>query len=442
MNMSRLCRLWAFTLIELPAVRKWKRGAFTLIELLVVVAIIAILAAMLLPALSAAREKARRAACMSNLKQMGTAMASYTGDYSGYMPARAGWLGWNSNTNWCDPDPATGKASYGWCTANTHASGAAEPRWRYTYYYNEPSVVTDRTDRIRVDAGVAECQLRQIAIGNKTSHGAAAQTFLPDGNLNTGPVGLGHLLSCGYMSDAQTYYCPTSAGMPSDLGTTLAHNLTHWKKAGGFDAKTMLYGDWSDRYYKWSLTNPTVYIQSHYYYRNAVMWWMNPHHYSQAVQGRYGLAGTRPAVNPLPGQTMFKTVKQLQGRSYAADTFGKGYLKDAWGRTIPSSGITLADTATYPGYGIAGHRTAYNVLYGDGHAQMFGDPQERMIWHMQGVGASRRNGPPHALSSYYLYGSWAFVSTAGDPDSTNFAYCALRPWYDFDVAAGIDVKME
>ena len=194
----------------------WVKYAFSLIELLVVVAIIAILAAMLLPALSAAREKARRSNCMSNMKQVATALTSYTGDYSGYLPSWPAWYG--QQQDWCNPDGSLNCGAYHgdtsdmygylpfkmWQTYRMDRYDVNPSLWDNSYGLNTPSI------------------FRCIAAGGKTVPGPDFSALQPGvttpyfgkGKLNMAPNGLAHLLTCGYISDARNFYCPSAKGMP------------------------------------------------------------------------------------------------------------------------------------------------------------------------------------------------------------------------------------
>ena len=78
--------------------KKKKISGFTLIELLVVIAIIAILAAILFPVFAQAREKARQAACVSNVKQISLAFTMYAQDYDETY-VHAGFLPWFDNSD-------------------------------------------------------------------------------------------------------------------------------------------------------------------------------------------------------------------------------------------------------------------------------------------------------------------------------------------------------
>ena len=161
-----------------PSVSREKSHAFTLIELLVVMAIIAILAALLLPTLSSAKQRAMNVQCQNNLKQLTLCWHMYPGDFQDYLAPNAFIYTFSSPTN------GTFMRQYSWCPGNARTDTTTDNiKQGLLFPYNtQASIYHCPADRSTIEDtnGFALPQLRNRSYNMSQSVNAYGRMINPN----------------------------------------------------------------------------------------------------------------------------------------------------------------------------------------------------------------------------------------------------------------------
>jgi len=372
---------------------RWTQPAFTLIEMLVVMAIIGILAGLLLPVLMSSREEARRAQCLSNLREVGKALQIYCNNSDGYLPSYPGY-----GLTWC----------------------------RYVFggqvLYNYPG-----------HQGAS----RHMVIG----YGAEVPTAsldaaLAPGTLSFMPVGLGLAILRGDIPDPRVLLCPSMRTRVSTYYGSAEYqfNASLWDLLGGTPGEDFPLGDGrrlfhtpvSDTTAVTALLGSYSYRDTPFYCRTAPAnaadvppslappggdWSAAPEDcFSNIGKGGRWLAfwyleNTKPLVKAYFMTPPFKTRRNLGDRAICSDSF------DYAPPSIPDTFRT--------GEGLVNrhHGKGYNVLYGDGHVSWYDD----------------------TTGYVSKWTDWNDPLHPGSDNLTISSPTSQKVWNLFDQAAGLDV---
>ena len=285
----------------------------------------------------------------------------------------------------------------------------------------------------------------------------------PAGQLNLGPVGLGMLLTAGYLGDAKTFYCASHnvsssldeqkitliGNSRADYRWTYACSQGQWKTAGGFDAATAMTGNWGAAVTPWEYQPWGHYafggraVFSSYAYRNMPV--LTLYSGTQDLSGMLGVtlrggkmrvAYAKPFVEQSLNAPAFKTQKLLAGRAIVSDMFGKATWNDSSCSPINN-----------PGEGLLHHRDGYNVLYGDWSAKWYGDPQQRLIYWPNNATECYRNDTYSSVTTDW--GHWGSPSYYDQISVYATQYASAQHvegstgvWHMFDVNAGTDADSQ
>ena len=204
----------------------WRRvRGFTLVELLVVIAIIGILIALLLPAVQAAREAARRMQCSNNLKQIGLALHNYVGAFGVFPPAGVG---------------------YGWCKAAAHWNYPSDPNilnangLLMLLPYIEQTNLFDKYDRRQCGANIMTGNTAEYP--NTVSQGQLSGDAVSSGNADVVSTRL------------EVFSCPSDTGDPY---LHEVHNFYSVKMGSGYSGAKTNYDFCSTKFWcnRWKSDN-------------------------------------------------------------------------------------------------------------------------------------------------------------------------------------------